>query len=65
MKTKLKNIIYDLQHNMFGGNTLLSLSFNDNVKLYYPSEFKKIPNYLLGKQIKRKTLIGNIYYITI
>lgn len=43
----------------------LSLNYKDNVKLYYSSELKKIPQKLLDKKVVRRTLIGDIYYITI
>lgn len=65
MNHTLKNIIHDLEHGMFGGGVKLSLNYKDNVKLYYSSELKKIPQKLLDKKVVRRTLIGDIYYVTI
>lgn len=67
MMSKLKSIVYDLQHGLFGGNnnTSLVVSYNDNCKLYYNKELNKIPKRLLEKDVIHKNLIGSIYYVTV
>lgn len=65
MKGRLKNIVYDLKHGMFGGGMDLTLYYKDNTRHYYKNEFNKIPRRLLNKKVVRKNLIGNTYYVTI